>query len=48
MNYLLQRLKSVLLGLPVRTDTDTAISPFKDYPSTGISGSMAAYALSKG
>lgn len=44
MNYLLERLKSPVLELPV----DTAISLFKDYLSISISGSMAAYALSKG
>lgn len=50
MNYLLERLKSLLLGFPVTTDTDTdtAISLSKDFPSVGVLGSMAVSVLSKG
>lgn len=47
MNCLLERVKSVMLGLAVTTARDTAVSLSKDYPSIGISGSMAAYVLSK-
>lgn len=50
VNYLLERLKSLLLEFPVTTDTDTdtAISLSKDFPSVGVLGSMAVSVLSKG
>lgn len=50
MNYLVERLKSLLLGFPVTTDTDTdsAVSPSKAFPSIGMPGSMAVPVLRKG
>lgn len=50
MNYLVERLKSLLLGFSVTrdTDTDTAKSPSKDFSSTSIPGSIAASVLRKG